>query len=87
MTRSVSGATDSWSVGAMRMPATAASDEPRIQLRREARFGLPPTSISSERLSTTARMSMPILVRYRMNHRTSTQRTNVPRVMSWVQVT
>ena len=46
-------------VGAIRMPASAASDEPMAHDSIDTRFGRPPLRRTRLRSSTTARIAMP----------------------------
>ena len=47
----------------MRIPAKAASDEPKAQLKVPIQAGRAPFRAARSRLSTTARMAMPMRVR------------------------
>ena len=61
--RSVSAEADRVRVGAMRIPASAASMDPMIQALRALAIALDPLSEVSVRSSTLARMVTPIRVR------------------------
>ena len=61
--------------GVMRIPASADSETPSIQLTSDVRSGRPPVSCNSGRSSTTARMATPVRVRYSRRRRPTASAT------------
>ncbi len=74
-------------VGAIRMPATAASTAPSAHESCATRSGYTPFMPARSRLSTTARIVTPVRVWNMNNRRKAAMRPATPRVISWWYVT
>ena len=86
-TRNVSATASNPMRSWMRMPASAASEQPSAQLSDESRAGRVPLRRASERSSTTARIDTPVRVPNRKTRRPAATATASTMAMSWWYVT
>jgi hypothetical protein len=80
--KSVSTSTRSPTVGARRIPAIAAIDDPSAHANPETRPGRTPCNAASCRSSTTARIATPVRLRYRRRRRKTATRIATTMVMN-----